>query len=82
MSGDYLLTVFALGTLGAHRTGIADFRIAFEFPIASAIGCGIVENLTLRAEDAVIVFIINILVFLEEAVFCLRAAIGCAGDSL
>ena len=78
--GDYLLTGFAFGALGTFRALPADNRIALVFPAAISVGCGIMKRLVIWADNTIIVFIIDILILFEEAVFCHGAFVWRAGD--
>lgn len=66
---DYFLMFFALCTLGKIRTILAIVLIAFIFPIPLLICCPICKNLVCRVDIAVIVFIIDIFIFLKKSFF-------------
>ena len=58
------------------RTVLTDSRIAFVLLVSVPVGRAVTQNLIRRAEITVIVFIVNIFVFAEKAVFHFWTGIG------
>ena len=66
----YFYTVFAFCTLTKIWTWFAVFAVAFVFPISITVCRGVAQDLVRRADIAVIVLIINILILPEESILC------------
>ena len=53
-----------------EKGGFAVFAVAFVFPISITVCRGVAQDLVRRADIAVIVLIINILILPEESILC------------
>ena len=51
------------------RAGLADFRVALVFPVAFPVRGRVFQDLVFRAQIAVIVFVVHVLMLLEKTVF-------------
>lgn len=71
--------VLAFGALAAVRTGFAVLAVTLVFPVSLAVCCGVLQDLVCRADVAVIVFIVNVLMFPEEAFLRHRPFVGKQG---
>ena len=69
-------TIFGMGAQRPCRTARAYLRIALVFPVSVPVGRAVFQWLILRAEDAVVVFVIHILPPLVPALHRLRALVG------
>ena len=76
MARHSLCTLLILGAAFADGAVFADITLAFVLPVALAIGGGIAQNLVLRAENAVVIFIIDIFILGQVVLLCHRAFIG------
>ena len=65
-----------MGALVQIRAMLTDFWIALVFPVAVSVRGTVTENLVGRAEIAVKVFVINVCMLREKAIFRLGAGIG------
>ena len=75
-----LCTLLIFGAAFADRTVFANVAFAFVLPVAIAIGGGIAQNLVLRAEDAVVIFIVDIFVLWQVPThICAAACISTGG---
>jgi hypothetical protein len=74
MSRNDLLAALAFRTLRPHRATPADFRVAFVFPVSFAVCRAVFQYLVVRANDAVVILVVNILVLFEKAFLCCRRA--------
>ena len=70
MPGYYFCMVFAFSALTQIRTCFTIATIAFVFPVSFPVWCGVLQNLVRRADIAIVIFIVNILIFPEESLFC------------
>ena len=76
--------LFTLGILCTHIPGravLAQIAAAFVFPIAFAVGGGIVQGLIFGTNHIVVIFIVNIFIPRVVAVFCFGAGIGSGKDT-
>lgn len=76
-----LCTRLIFGAAFADRTIPANVTFAFVLPVAIAVGGGITQNLVLRTEDAVVVFIIDIFIPGQVVLLCHRSLVGQRRDS-
>ena len=53
-----LCVLLIFGAAFADRTAFANVTLAFVLPVALAVGGGIAQNLVLRTENAVVIFIV------------------------
>ena len=65
-----------MGALVQIRAMLTDFWIALVFPVAVSVRGTVTENLVGRAEIAVKVFVINVCMLREKAIFRFGAGIG------
>ena len=72
-----LYTVFGVSAQMPGWTFCTDLRITPVLPVPLPIGGSVGQNLVLRADDAVLMFIINILPPLVAALHGLRPFVGC-----
>ena len=70
MPVDYFLMFFTFRAFGKIRTVFTDAFITLVFFVTIPVCCPISKNLIRRTDIAVIVLIIDILIFLEESIFC------------
>ena len=76
-----LCTLLIFGAVFADRTAFTNVTLAFVLPAAIAIGGGITQNLVLRAENAVVILIVNIFIPGQVPFLRHRAFIGQRRDS-
>ena len=74
-----LCTLLIFSATFTDRTGFANVTFAFLLPVALAIGGGIAQNLALRTEDAVVIFIVDIFIPGQVAFPRHRTLIGQTG---
>ena len=74
--GNYFNMIAALCALCQIGTSFAFLTAAFIFPITIPVRRAVAEDLVVRTQVAVIVFIINILMFPEEPFFRHRPLVG------
>ena len=77
MPGNCFNAVFVIGAKVSCWAITADLWIAFIFPVAIPVGGTVVQNLVLRADDAVEMLVINVLPPLVPALHCLGALVSC-----
>ena len=65
-----LYMIFALGTFCKIGTACTGTSTAFVLAISLTVGCSIGQHLIVGTDIAVVILIINVLVFLEETLFC------------
>ena len=70
-------TVFGMGTQVPGRAVGTDFGVAFVFPVALPVGGGVAQGLVFRADNAVIIFIVNVLSPFMSALHRHGALVGC-----
>lgn len=76
MPGDNFCMIFAPGTFFQVWTVLTDFRITFVFPVPLPIGGAVFENLIVWTDVKVVVFIKDIVLFIEKSIFGMRSGIG------
>ena len=70
MAGNNFYMVPAFSAFAEVWTRLTVFAIAFVLPVSFTVCSGVFQNLVCRANIAVIVFVVNVLVFSEESIFC------------
>ena len=76
-----LCVLLIFGAAFADRTAFANVTLAFVLPVALAVGGGIAQNLVLRTENAVVIFIVDIFIPGQVPLFRHRPLIGQRRDS-
>ena len=76
MMGYDLRAVLTFGALLTVRTAGTNVRITFVFSVPVSVRCAVFQDLIIRANIAIIIFIIYIFVFSEKFIFGLGSAVG------
>ena len=69
MAHNRLYMIFALGTFCKIGTACTGTPTLFVLAISLTVGCSMVSTLIVGTDIAVVILIINVLVFLEETLF-------------
>lgn len=62
VAGDHFRAIFAFGAFRAHCAICTNICTAFVFAVAVAVGGAVAQNLVCRADVAVVIFVVNVLV--------------------
>ena len=78
---DHLNAVFAMGAFVPHGAGCTDCGIAFVLAVALAVGGNVAQNQVTWAKIAVILLIVNVLIFAEKAILGHGPVVGQRGGA-
>ena len=77
--GDQFHMVLSCGALAEVKTGFAALAVTLVFPLSLTACCGVLQDFVCRADVAIIVFIVNVLMFPEESFLRHRSIVGKQG---
>ena len=63
-------------TLGQISASLTDLSVALVFSVTIAVGCAVRQDLMVGTRVAVIVFIVGVVVFFKEPLFCHGSFVG------